>query len=63
VPAVSRFIVDLRSVHYADSAALGMLFLLRDYAGDAERIVVAHCRGQPEQVLRIARIHEVFQFV
>ena len=59
----SQFTVDFREVHYADSAALGMLLLLRDYAGDADRIVIASCRAQPEQVLRIARIHEVFRFV
>jgi len=63
VPADNRFVIDFSNVHYADSAALGMLLLLRDYTGDAARIELAGCRAQPEQVLRIARMHEVFKFI
>jgi anti-anti-sigma regulatory factor len=45
-----------------DSAALGMLLLLRDHAGEASRVTISGSRGQPEQVLRIANFHKLFRF-
>lgn len=61
-PAGARFIVDMTRVDYVDSAALGMLLLLRDHTGSAANVVIAGCHGQPEQVLRIANFHRIFRF-
>ncbi len=61
-PRDSSFVVELSDVDYVDSAALGMLLLLRDHAGGANRITIAGGRGQPEQVLKIANFHKLFRF-
>ncbi|HET9934185.1 MAG TPA: STAS domain-containing protein [Polyangiaceae bacterium] len=58
----TKFIVDMTSVDYVDSAALGMLLLLRDHAGGAENVVISGCKGQPDQVLKIANFHKIFRF-
>jgi anti-anti-sigma regulatory factor len=54
-------VIDMSAVEYVDSAALGMLLLLRDHAGDASRVTIRGSRGQPEQVLRIANFHKLFR--
>jgi anti-anti-sigma factor len=61
-PAGSSFRIDMSAVDYVDSAALGMLLLLRDHVGDASRVTISGSRGQPEQVLRIANFHKLFRF-
>ncbi|MFZ5889681.1 MAG: STAS domain-containing protein [Myxococcota bacterium] len=61
-PVDTTFIVDMTRVDYVDSAALGMLLLLRDHAGEASRVVISGCKGQPEQVLKIANFHRIFRF-
>lgn len=58
----SEVVVDFASTTYIDSAALGMLLLLRDRVGDARHIRLANCKGQPDQVLRIANFHKLFRY-
>ncbi len=58
----TKFIVDMSGVDYVDSAALGMLLLLRDHAGSAEHVMISGCKGQPDQVLKIANFHKIFRF-
>jgi len=60
-PGVS-VVVDFSATTYIDSAALGMLLLLRDRVGDARHIQLANCKGQPDQVLRIANFHKLFKY-
>ncbi|HEX2674917.1 MAG TPA: STAS domain-containing protein [Polyangiaceae bacterium] len=58
----TEVIVDFSATTYIDSAALGMLLLLRDRVGDARHIKLANCKGQPDQVLRIANFHKLFRY-
>jgi len=58
----TEVVVDFTSTTYIDSAALGMLLLLRDRVGDARQIRLANCKGQPDQVLRIANFHKLFRY-
>jgi anti-anti-sigma factor len=58
----SEVVVDFAGTTYIDSAALGMLLLLRDRVGDARHIRLANCKGQPDQVLRIANFHKLFRY-
>lgn len=51
-PAPKRFIVDLSATDHLDSAALGMLLLLRDYCVEAGRE-----GGKPEVELINANAH------
>lgn len=62
LPAGTDVIVDFAETTYIDSAALGMLLLLRDRVGDARHIRLANCKGQPDQVLRIANFHKLFRY-
>ncbi len=55
-------VVDFASTTYIDSAALGMLLLLRDRVGDARQVRLVNCKGQPDQVLRIANFHKLFRY-
>lgn len=55
-------LVDFSATTYIDSAALGMLLLLRDRVGDARHIRLVNCKGQPDQVLRIANFHKLFRY-
>lgn len=53
--------VDLGSVAYLDSSALGMLLMLRDRARAASRTVsLANCRDGVRQVLDIANFGKLF---
>ncbi len=58
----SEVVVDMEGATYIDSAALGMLLLLRDRVGDARHVRIANCKGQPDQVLRIANFHKLFRY-
>jgi len=50
-----RFTVDLREATYLDSSALGMLLLLRDYAGgDASEVSIVNCNPDVRKILTIS---------
>ena len=53
--------VDLSKVDYLDSAALGMLLLLRQHAGDGKSSVTL-CRpgAAVEKILKIANFDRIF---
>lgn len=55
-------VVDLQDANYVDSAALGMLLLLRDHVGSARLVGIVNSSGQPDQVLRIANFHRLFRY-
>lgn len=58
---VSAIEIDLGNVEYLDSAALGMLLLLRDQAGSAHKtIILSNCRGVVQQILEIANFKKLF---
>ena len=53
--------VDLREVSYLDSAALGMLLLLRDKAKTAQKTVsIATKPGTVRDTLRVAHFQDLF---
>lgn len=61
-PASTEFIIDLRDTEYMDSSALGMLLLLREYAGgDHANVKLANARTEIKEILRIANFHEMFK--
>ena len=53
------WVVDLEAVDYLDSAALGMLLLLREHAAGT-RVAVRHLKGQPREVLMMAKFDRMF---
>lgn len=57
----NRFLIDLSRVTYMDSAALGMLLLLRDHAGGGqEKIILKSAPPATLDVLRIANFDRLF---
>lgn len=60
--AVNVVTVDFSSVDYLDSSALGMLLMLRDKMGGANKeIGLSGVRGNVKQVLDIANFGKLFQ--
>lgn len=60
--AVSSVVVDFSGVDYLDSSALGMLLMLRDKLGGANKeVALAGVRGNVKQVLDIANFGKLFQ--
>lgn len=61
-PCVQDYIVDLSETTYLDSSALGMLLLLRDYAGgDNARVVIENCNSDVRRILSISNFEQLFQ--
>jgi anti-anti-sigma factor len=53
--------VDMRDATYLDSSALGMLLLLRDYAGgDSAAIRITHCNHDVRKILSISNFDQLF---
>ena len=64
VDAGSHFKVDLRNSTYMDSAALGMLLLLRDYAADGRgKVTILCCDSQPKKVLEVVSFDTLFDII
>jgi len=58
----ARYVIDLKKTSYVDSSALGMLLLLRDYAGgDVADISVVHCNDDVKKVLMISKFDQLFK--
>lgn len=59
-PAFS-WVVDMSGVDFVDSAALGLLLMLRERAGnDNARVVLRGLRAQPRDVLLMAKFDRLF---
>ncbi|HET8933995.1 MAG TPA: STAS domain-containing protein [Polyangiales bacterium] len=60
----TEFIVDMAEASYMDSAALGMLLLLREHTQQqGGKVTITNCRGQTYDVLQIANFHRLFKIV
>lgn len=61
---VRTLVVDLAGVDYLDSSALGMLLMVRDKAGSANKaILLANAQAGVKQVLDIANFSKLFKMV
>lgn len=60
-PANMKYRVSLKDVDYLDSAALGMLLLLRQHAGDQQDSVVLCQPSEPvRKILTVANFDRIF---
>ena len=60
--AARGVVVDFSGVDYLDSSALGMLLMLRDKMGGANKdVALTGVRGNVKQVLDIANFGKLFQ--
>lgn len=57
----TEFIVDMADAEYMDSSALGMLLMLREYAGgDSDRVRIVNATGEIRNILRISNFQKLF---
>ena len=62
VASSSAFVLNFASADYMDSSALGMLLLLRDYAGgDSAKIELTNCRSEIKNILEISNFQKLFK--
>lgn len=61
-PSVTHLVIDLGEVQYIDSAALGILLMLREKAQDANKTVeLRHPQGVVRDVLEVANFFRLFK--
>lgn len=57
----ASYVVDLKATTHLDSSALGMLLLLRDYAGgDKSTISIVNCNDDVKKILSISNFEQLF---
>ena len=57
----SSYIIDLQETSYLDSSALGMLLLLKDYAGGEDaKITIDNCNEDVKKILAISNFEQLF---
>lgn len=60
--ASTRFVIDLAETEYMDSAALGMLLLLRERAGgDQAQVKLINCSKELMQLIKLTNFHNLFE--
>ena len=60
-PSVVKVVVDMAEVDAIDSAALGMLLVLRHRGSAAnKRIIIENCATPVNEVLRLANFQQLF---
>ena len=58
----NKFEVDMSGTSYLDSSALGMLLLLRDYAGgDSSTIDITNSSADIKKILTISNFEQLFK--
>ena len=56
-----KFIVDFTQTNYIDSTGLGMLLLLRDFAGGrSDKVYLTSCQGLVLKTLEMVKFNELF---
>ncbi|HIJ83462.1 MAG: STAS protein [Magnetococcales bacterium] len=61
-PPDKRFVLDMKKVEYLDSSALGMLLLLREYAGgDKCNVHIINCKPTVERIFKVANFDRLFK--
>lgn len=61
-PGRTHVVIDMAQVEYMDSAALGMLLLLRErHGGDQARVRITNCNEATRKILTISNFHRLFE--
>lgn len=59
---ITKYIINLSATNYMDSSALGMLLLLREYAGgESSDIEVTGCNAEIKEILEISNFDRLFR--
>ncbi|NVJ60332.1 MAG: STAS domain-containing protein [Gammaproteobacteria bacterium] len=58
----NKYTIDLAETSYLDSSALGMLLLLRDYAGgDNAKVTISGASADIKKILSISNFEQLFE--
>ncbi|WNO07909.1 STAS domain-containing protein [Teredinibacter sp. KSP-S5-2] len=58
---IQRYVVDLEDTIHLDSSALGMLLVLRDFAGgDQANITISNCSPEVRKIFAISSFEQLF---
>lgn len=61
-PEVTVIVLDFSTVHYLDSAALGMVIYLQKKAKAVQRkVVIQHAHGTARDILKVANIDQFIE--
>ena len=61
---IKEYVIDLTETKYMDSSALGMLLLLREYAGgDGNNILIKGCNSEIKEILEISNFDRLFKIL
>lgn len=59
--SVKEYLIDMKETTYLDSSALGMLLLLRDFAGgDHANVSISNCNSDVKKILTISNFEQLF---
>ncbi len=59
--SVQEFCIDLKDTIHLDSSALGMLLVLRDFAGgDQAKITIKNCSPEVKKIFAISSFTQLF---
>ncbi len=58
---IKGYDVDLKNAEYLDSSALGMLLVLRDFAGgESAQITISNCSQEVKKIFAISSFEKLF---
>ncbi|MBV1915329.1 MAG: STAS domain-containing protein [Pseudomonadales bacterium] len=58
---VERFCLDMKKTTYLDSAALGMLLLIRDFGGGEKAMIrIINCNEDVKNILTVSSFDQLF---
>ena len=58
----AEYVIDLNNTEYMDSSALGMLLMMREYAGGIKsKICLKNCSHDIKTILSVANFHNLFK--
>ena len=64
LPPDIKYVIDLSQTTFMDSSAMGMLLLLREFAGEASAdICLLNCSPEVRKVLSISNLDKMFTLV
>lgn len=59
-----EIILDFSQVEYLDSSALGMMVLLQKRAsGQSKKVKIKGARGATDEILKMANMQKIFEFI
>lgn len=62
--AIQDYVIDMTDTVYLDSSALGMLLLLRDYAGGNDAsIKICNCNDDVKKIFAISNFEQLFDIL